>query len=194
MKRIGYKTTTGVLDVWEAERHSADVVCGALALSPVAVIEFRALLSTPPGMTAEEAEVLAAERELEQWCDKHNTHYSHHRGTLGSHEFVIYGKSTHLNIHGAGSTRTDALRELLAHLYELEAEAEAKKLPEPEAMDWGQCLCEIVLSGAELVRGQYGPEVRRPGKSVMYNAYTIDGLRSAVRYLRHAARELDNQE
>lgn len=117
------------------------------------VATLRALLSVPPptpGLTTEEAEVARIEAELEQartdeLISGHNR-FAPNKGVFDSWCYVLMLKKQP-SVEGKGSTLLEAARAALAHVRKLRAEADAKKLPEPEDMTAEDKLMELVGRG-----------------------------------------------
>ena len=123
-----------------------DLESGEVSLSIPAQTKLRELLSIPAGLSAEEAEVAQIERRLEEArvadvCDGVSYHPPHKSGNMRGYDYCVWQGG--ISTHHCKATRLAAAQAALAHVEKLEAEAAAKKRPEPEAMATGDVRDEL---------------------------------------------------
>jgi len=168
------------------------------------VAELRALLGIP-GLTPEEVEVARLEAELEQACaDGVLQQFSPHYHADWVVICIHYDKQKFPNAspHGCewvqvngrhGGPKLAAFQATAARVRELRAEAERAKLPEPEAMDWGEVVKELTDRGCIIRKHQNDKPDTSPsvilqnGVDTHWRADALDGLVFSLR----RARELD---
>lgn len=144
MTRLEWGCSRGVICAVTSKPLSDDIVNGNVAISPIAASKLRELLAIPD-ITAEEAECVRLERELEQ---------ARADGVIDTSQInppSRYRETWKVGVDKKGTghlyfdapTKLEALRAAVARVRELRAEAERAKLPEPGEMALADVCAEL---------------------------------------------------